>query len=121
MLGLNLTDVSTCVSSEYPQRVEAGEAKESEDRDSGVKTGNWETWHILLSQVSGPNCGHGIWNKLTTIKLSASRLFLRYRIAILISVNRGHQNYGNVQFQRCPHLAQLFSLLHWLLQGQVEF
>ena len=49
MLGLNLTDVSTCVSSEYPQRVEAGEAQEGEERDSGVKTGNWEALNILNS------------------------------------------------------------------------
>ena len=83
MLGLNLTDVSTCVSSEYPQRVEAGEAQEGEERDSGVKTGNWESLNMLHSLRSYFQSQP--WNKLTAINLSASRLFfysLRHRIAI---------------------------------------
>ena len=68
MLGLNLTDVSTCVGSEYPQRVEAGEAQEGEERNSGVKTGNWETWHILYTLRSYLQSGHEI-NSLLSICL----------------------------------------------------
>ena len=67
---MNLTDVSTCVSSEYPQRVEAGEAQEGEERDSGVKTGNWEALNILnsLSCLIMIISQHGI-NSLVSICL----------------------------------------------------